>query len=265
MKAVILAGGFGTRISEESHLKPKPMIEIGNDPILWHIMKIYSYYGINDFIICAGYKQQIIKEYFANYALQRSDITFDFANSGAVTVHNNVSEPWKVTVVDTGYNTMTGGRVKRIQPYVNNETFLLTYGDGVADVNIDKLIRYHREHNKILTVTAVNPGQRFGVLGIDQDGNVSGFHEKRDADGELINGGYMVVEPQIFDYIDGDQIFFEKEPVERLVQEGQVAAYQHDGFWQCMDTQRDREKLEMLLASGSAPWVVWEKQGAGYR
>lgn len=260
MKAVILAGGFGTRISEESHLKPKPMIEIGNAPILWHVMKIYSYYGINDFIICAGYKQQVIKEYFANYALHRSDITFEFVNSGSITVHNNVAEPWRVTVVDTGYNTMTGGRVKRIQPYVDNETFLLTYGDGVADVNIDELICYHKEHQKILTVTAVNPGQRFGVLGIDQGGNVSSFHEKRDADGELINGGFMVVEPQIFDYIDGDHTFFEREPVERLVQEGQVAAYQHHGFWQCMDTQRDKEKLEQLLASGQAPWVVWERQ-----
>lgn len=259
MKAVILAGGFGTRISEESHLKPKPMIEIGNAPILWHIMKIYSHYGINEFIICAGYKQQIIKEYFANYALHRSDVTFDFTDGGRMLVHNNISEPWKVTVVDTGYNTMTGGRVKRIKPYVNNETFLLTYGDGVADINIDELIRYHREHKKILTVTAINPGQRFGVLEVNNDGNVCSFHEKRDADGELINGGYMVAEPEIFEYIEGDQTFLEKEPIERLVQQNQVAAYRHNGFWQCMDTQRDKEKLEMLLAEGKAPWVVWEK------
>lgn len=258
MKAVILAGGFGTRISEESHLRPKPMIEIGNDPILWHIMKIYSHYGINDFIICAGYKQQIIKEYFANYALHRSDVTFHFANNGSVTVHSNVSEPWNVTVVDTGYNTMTGGRVKRIKPYIGNETFLLTYGDGVADVNIDELVRYHKEHKKYLTVTAVNPGQRFGVLGINKEGNVKSFHEKSDDDGELINGGFMVVEPEVFEYIDGDQTFFEKDPVERLVAENQVAAYQHNGFWQCMDTQRDKEKLEMLLAQGKAPWVIWE-------
>ncbi len=259
MKAVILAGGFGTRISEESHMKPKPMIEIGNDPILWHIMKIYSYYGINDFVICAGYKQQIIKEYFSNYALHRSDVTFDCADGGKITVHNNVSEPWKVTVVDTGYNTMTGGRVKRIKNYVENETFLLTYGDGVADIDISELIRFHNGHKKILTVTAVNPGQRFGVLGVDGNGNVSSFREKRDTDAELINGGYMVAEPEIFNYIDNDQTFFEKEPIERLVRENQVAAYQHKGFWQCMDTQRDKEKLEMLLESGQAPWVVWEK------
>lgn len=258
MKAVILAGGFGTRISEESHLKPKPMIEIGNDPILWHIMKLYSHYGINDFIICAGYKQQIIKEYFANYSLHRSDVTFNLKNNGEITVHSNVSEPWNVTVVDTGYNTMTGGRVKRIKPYVGDETFLLTYGDGVSDVNIDELIKFHKDHKKALTVTAINPGQRFGVLAVGEDGNVNSFHEKRDSDGELINGGFMVVEPEVFDYIDGDGTFFEKEPVECLVKEGKVAAYRHEGFWQCMDTQRDKERLEMLLASGNAPWVVWE-------
>lgn len=258
MKAVILAGGFGTRISEESHLKPKPMIEIGNDPILWHIMKGFSFYGINDFIICAGYKQQIIKEYFANYALHRSDITFHFAENGNITVHNNVSEPWNVTVVDTGYNTMTGGRVKRIKSFVSDEPFLLTYGDGVADVNIDELIKFHKKQKKYLTVTAVNPGQRFGVLGVDKDGIVNSFREKRDDDGELINAGFMVAEPEIFGYIDGDETFLEKEPLERLVSENQVAAYIHNGFWQCMDTQRDKEKLEMLLASGKAPWIVWE-------
>ena len=258
MKAVILAGGFGTRISEESHLKPKPMIELGNAPILWHIMKIYSYYGINEFIICAGYKQQIIKEYFADYALNRSDVTFDFAKGGEITVHNNISEPWKVTVVDTGYNTMTGGRVKRIKEFVEGETFLLTYGDGLSDVNIQELVSFHKAHKKILTVTAVNPGQRFGVMVIGKNGNVTSFQEKRDSDGELINGGFMVVEPQIFDYIEGDFTFFEKEPVENLVKDNQIVAYQHDGFWQCMDTQRDKEKLEDLLEKGIAPWVVWE-------
>lgn len=257
MKAVILAGGFGTRISEESHLKPKPMIEIGGAPILWHIMKIYSHYGINDFIICAGYKQQVIKEYFANYYLHRSDVTFDFSDSGKIITHKNVSEPWKVTIVDTGYNTMTGGRVKRIAPYIN-DTFLLTYGDGVADVNINELIKYHREHKKILTVTAINPGQRFGVLGLDSDGNVNRFHEKRNQDAELINGGFMVAEPEIFDYIAGDDIFLEKEPLEQLVAEKQVAAYRHDGFWQCMDTQRDKETLERLLAENAAPWKMWD-------
>lgn len=258
MKAVILAGGFGTRISEESHLRPKPMIEIGGQPILWHVMKIYSAYGINDFIICAGYKQQIIKEYFANYYLHRSDITFDFQNGGAMTVHNNISEPWKVTIVDTGYETMTGGRIKRVAPYIGNETFLLTYGDGVANVNVEELIRFHRQKGRIVTITAINPGQRFGVLELDDDGGVLEFREKRDSDESLINGGFMVAEPQVFKYIDGDYTFFEKEPLERLAGEGQLAAYRHGGFWQCMDTQRDKERLEQMWNEGNAPWKIWE-------
>lgn len=258
MKAVILAGGFGTRISEESHLRPKPMIEIGGQPILWHVMKIYSAYGINEFIICAGYKQQIIKEYFANYYLHRSDVTFDFRDGGSMTVHNNVSEPWRVTIVDTGYDTMTGGRIKRIAPYVGNESFLLTYGDGVADVNIQELLRFHKEKGRTVTITAINPGQRFGVLELDDNGSVLEFREKRDSDESLINGGFMVAEPQVFDYIDGDYTFFEKEPLERLAKEGQLAAYHHRGFWQCMDTQRDKEKLEQMWNEGNAPWKIWE-------
>lgn len=257
MKAVILAGGFGTRISEESHLKPKPMIEIGGSPILWHIMKIYSFYGINEFIICAGYKQQKIKEYFSDYYLHRSDVTFDFTDGGAVTVHNNISEPWKVTIVDTGYDTMTGGRIKRIASYIDG-TFLLTYGDGVADVNIHQLIQYHKQKKKILTVTAINIGQRFGVLGLDDKGDVSRFHEKRSEDGNLINGGFMVVEPAIFNYINGDSVPLEKEPFEKLVEEGKVAGFRHKGFWQCMDTQRDKEKLEQLWNDNKAPWKVWK-------
>lgn len=258
MKAVILAGGFGTRISEESHLRPKPMIEIGGQPVLWHVMKIYSHYGINDFIICAGYKQQIIKEYFANYYLHRSDVTFDFNNGGSMTVHNNVSEPWKVTIVDTGYDTMTGGRIKRIAGYVDNEPFLLTYGDGVADINIKELIEFHNEKKPIVTITAINPGQRFGVLDLTDDGIVKEFREKQDSDESLINGGFMIAEPEVFGYIDGDATFFEKEPLERIAKEGKLAAYRHYGFWQCMDTQRDREKLQQLWDEGNAPWKIWE-------
>ncbi|MEY8492984.1 glucose-1-phosphate cytidylyltransferase [Lachnospiraceae bacterium 29-91] len=257
MKVVILAGGFGTRISEESHLKPKPMIEIGGQPVLWHIMKIYSTYGFHEFIICAGYKQQVIKEYFANYFLHRSDVTFDFSNSGEMTVHSHISEPWKVTVVDTGYTTMTGGRIKRIAPYIGDEAFLLTYGDGVADIRIDEVVKFHKAHKKILTLTTVNPGQRFGVLEVNKENLVTEFHEKRDSDGYLINGGFMVAEPELFHYIDGDQIFLEKEPLERLAEKGELAAYRHEGFWQCMDTQRDKEKLEMMWNTGAAPWKVW--------
>ena len=258
MKVVILAGGFGTRISEESHLKPKPMIEVGGHPILWHIMKIYSHHGFNEFIICAGYKQQMIKEYFTDYYIRNSDVTFDFTNGGAVTIHNNVSEPWKVTIVDTGYDTMTGGRVKRIAPHIGNETFLLTYGDGVADINIHELVDYHKQMGKMVTITAVNPGQRFGVLNITQDGTVAEFREKNDQDGDLKNGGFMVADPKIFGYIDGDDIFLEKEPLERIAAEGQLAAYRHEGFWQCMDTQRDKERLETLWSANEAPWKVWE-------
>lgn len=258
MKVVILAGGFGTRISEESHLKPKPMIELGGAPILWHIMKEYAYYGYNEFIICCGYKQHIIKEYFANYYLHNSDITFDFTNQNHIQVHSNVAEPWKVTLVDTGLNTMTGGRIKRIQPYCGNEPFMLTYGDGVSDVDIRALEAFHRSHGKTATITAVNVGQQFGVLKLEKNGTVSRFREKNSSDGGLINGGYMVLNPEVFDYIEGDSTVFEKAPMERLAAEGQLMAYRHDGFWKCMDTQRDKQQLEDLLADGQAPWKRWD-------
>lgn len=258
MKVVILAGGFGTRISEESHLRPKPMIEIGEKPILWHIMKEYSHYGFNDFIICLGYKQYMIKEFFSDYFLHMSDITFDLAENKMI-VHNNYSEPWKVTLVDTGLYTMTGGRVKRIKDFVGNETFMLTYGDGVSDVNIQDLLTFHRQHGKIATLTAVNVGQRFGVLDIDHaTEEIRAFREKSDSDGSRINAGYMVLEPEIFNYIEGDATVFEKEPLETVAKMGQLCAYRHDGFWQCMDTQREKEKLEKLWASGNAPWKVWD-------
>lgn len=257
MKVVILAGGFGTRISEESHLRPKPMIEIGGKPILWHIMKLYSFYGHNDFIICAGYKQHMIKQYFAEYYLHQSDITFDFTDENKMIVHNNVAEPWKVTIVDTGLNTMTGGRIKRVEKYVGGETFMLTYGDGVSNVNIDKLIKYHKQHGKIATLTAVNVGQRFGVLGISENNEINSFREKNDLDGSMINAGYMVLEPKIFDYIKDDRTVFEKEPLETIAKKGQLMAYKHDGFWQCMDTQRDKFNLEKQWNEGKALWKVW--------
>lgn len=257
MKVVILAGGFGTRISEESHLKPKPMIEIGSQPILWHIMKIYSHYGFHEFIICAGYKQHVIKEYFANYFLHTSDITFDFTNNNEMIVHHNVAEPWKVTVVDTGLDTMTGGRVKRIQKYVGNETFMLTYGDGVGNVDIGKLVAFHKSHGKLATLTAVNVGQRFGVLDLNADNVISSFREKHATDSSMINAGFMVFEPEIFDYIADDNTIFETETLERVAQEGQLMAYKHEGFWQCMDALRDKNQLEALWASGKAPWKLW--------
>ena len=257
MKVVLLAGGFGTRISEESHLRPKPMIEIGGKPILWHIMKYYSSFGFNVFIICCGYKQHVIKEWFANYYLHNSDITLDFTKGNEMTVHNNVAEPWKVTMIDTGLNTMTGGRIKRIQPYVGNEPFMLTYGDGVSNVDLNALVKFHQEHGKIATMTAVNVGQQFGVLEIDKDGTINKFREKNDSDGGVINAGYMVLNPEIFDYIDGDDTVFEKKPLETVAAEGQLKAYMHKGFWKCMDTQRDKEQLEKMIASGEAPWMVW--------
>lgn len=258
MKVVILAGGLGTRISEESHLKPKPMIEIAEQPILWHIMKLYSHFGFNEFIICAGYKQHIIKEYFADYYLHRSDITFDFSHDGVMTVHNNISEPWKVTVVDTGLNTMTGGRVKRIQPYIGNESFMLTYGDGVSNVDIGKLVAFHKSHGKLATMTSINIGQQFGVLEIDNTGKIIKFREKQKADGHAINAGFMMLNPEIFDYItEGDATVFEKKPLESVASMGELMSYSHDGFWQCMDTQRDKQQLEELWASGQAPWKVW--------
>lgn len=257
MKVVLLAGGFGTRIAEESYLKPKPMIEIGEKPILWHIMKLYSHYGFNEFIICCGYKQHIIKEWFADYYLHNSDITFDFTSSNRMTVHNNVAEPWKVTLIDTGLNTMTGGRIKRIQEYVGNETFLLTYGDGVSDVNIEKTVQFHKSHGKIITMTTVQPDGRFGVVDIDQNSVVKRFAEKNKSDVGWINGGFMVVNPAVFDYISGDGTIFEKEPLMNLSSDGQLMAYRHTGFWLCMDTQRDKEKLEELWQTGSAPWKIW--------
>lgn len=259
MKVVLLAGGYGTRISEESHHKPKPMIDIGGHPILWHIMKSYSHYGFNEFVICGGYKQHVIKEYFANYFLHRSDVTFDFANGGEMTIHNNVAEPWKVTVVDTGLNTMTGGRIKRVKDYIGNEPFMLTYGDGVCDIDIQKLLAFHKQSGKLATMTAVQPSGRFGALEIAKDNTIQSFAEKRKEDGGWINGGYMVLEPSVIDYIKGDTTVFEREPLETLASENQLVAYQYDGFWQCMDTMRDKEYLEKLLATNTAPWKVWEK------
>lgn len=257
MKVVILAGGYGTRISEESHLRPKPMIEIGGKPILWHIMKEYSYYGYNEFIICCGYKQNIIKQWFADYYLYNSDVTFDFADNNRMTVHSNVSEPWKVTLVDTGLDTMTGGRIKRIQKYVGNEPFMMTYGDGVSDIDINELVEFHKSHGKLLTLTAASLQQRFGVLDINDEDLVMSFREKSTDDGSKINAGYMVVEPEVFDYIDGDETVFEKEPMDKLLKKGQLVAYKFDGYWQCMDTKREHQKLEELWESGKAPWKLW--------
>lgn len=258
MKVVILAGGYGTRISEESHLKPKPMIEIGGNPILWHIMKCYSHYGFNEFIICCGYKGYMIKEYFADYYLHRSDITFDFTENNKMTIHSNISEPWKVTLVDTGLDTMTGGRLKRVQKHIGNETFMLTYGDGVSDVNINKLLDFHKQNNKIATITAVQPGGRFGVIDISEDDTtITAFTEKSKEDGGWINGGYMVLEARIFDYINGDDTFLEKEPLERLAKDRMLNAYKHNGFWQCMDTQKDKELLDHLWKENDAKWKVW--------
>lgn len=260
MKTVLLAGGFGSRISEESQFKPKPMIEIGGMPILWHIMKEYAYYGHNEFIICAGYKQEYIKEWFANYFLQTSDVTFDYTNGkNEMTIHENHSEPWKVTVVDTGYDTMTGGRIKRVQKYVGNEPFFMTYGDGVCDVNVNELLAFHQKHGKIATLTAVKLKQEKGVLNIGGDNAVKSFREKNIGDGAPINAGYMVLQPEIFDYIEDDSTVFEKEPMERLVEEGQLMSFIHTGFWQCMDNMREKEMLEKLLAADAAPWKKWNR------
>ena len=258
MKVVILAGGFGTRISEESYLKPKPMVEIGEKPILWHIMKEYSYYGYNEFIICCGYKQHVIKEYFADYYLHNSDVTFDFKAANKMTVHNNEAEPWKVTLVDTGLNTMTGGRIKRVRKYIGDEPFMLTYGDGVSDIDIGKLAEFHKSHGKMISITTVNIGQQFGVLDIDETGLVKAFREKSNGDGGVINAGYMVLEPTIFNYIEGDSTIFEKAPLENAAQNGQLMGYRHKGFWKCMDTKRDHEKLEKMWQDGTAPWKVWK-------
>lgn len=256
MKVVILAGGLGTRISEESHLRPKPMIEIGERPILWHIMKYYSTYGFNDFIICAGYKQYVIKEYFSDYFLHNSDVTFDLS-SNSMTIHNNNSENWKVSVIDTGLNTMTGGRVRRVRPYIGDETFMLTYGDGVCNVDLDALLAFHKAHGKTATLTMVNISEMKGVLEVENNGLITSFREKEERDASLINGGYMVFNKEIFDYLDSDETVLEKEPLGRLCSEGQLMGFNHNGFWQCMDTQREKNKLEELWASGRAPWKRW--------
>lgn len=259
MKVVILAGGKGTRISEESQYRPKPMIELAGKPILWHIMKEYSYYGFNDFIICAGYKQNMIKEWFADYFLYNCDVTFDYSTgSNEMTIHESHIEPWKVTVVDTGLNTMTGGRIKRIQKYIGNEPFMLTYGDGVCDVDIKKLVEFHKSHGKKATLTAVKLEQQKGILDIGGDNAVKSFREKNMSDGALINAGYMVLKPDVFNYIEDDQTVFEKEPLERLADEGELMSYTHKGFWQCMDTIREMEGLEKLLEVNKAPWKKWK-------
>ncbi len=256
---VILAGGFGTRISEESHLKPKPMIEIGERPILWHIMKIYSHYGFNDFVICLGYKGYCIKEYFAHYYLYESDVTFDFRCENRQVIHSHCAEPWRVTLVNTGLETMTGGRVKRVQKYIGNEPFFLTYGDGVGDVDIPATLAFHRQHGRYATVTATQPSGRYGALKLDAADVVRGFQEKPKGDGAWINAGFFVMEPQVFDYIAGDSTILEREPLEQLAQEGQLGAYKHDGFWQPMDTLRDKLALEKLWTTEKAPWKVWQK------
>ncbi len=258
MKIVILAGGFGTRISEESQFKPKPMLEIGEMPILWHIMKIYAAQGFNEFVVCAGYKQHVIKEWFRDYFLHTSDITFDFSKGNEIIVHKKNAEPWKVTVVDTGLNTMTGGRIKRIKKYIGDEPFMLTYGDAVGDIDVNKLVKSHKESGKLGTMTVYNFGQNKGIVEVESDGNVKAFREKDDIDGDLINIGFMVFQPEIFDYIDGDNTIFEKEPLHRIVSENQLNAYVHKGYWQCMDTKREKDKLEELWAKGQAPWKIWE-------
>ena len=255
MKAVILAGGLGTRISEESHLKPKPMIEIGGKPILWHIMKIYSTHGINDFIVCCGYKGYLIKEYFANYFLHMSDVTFDMANN-KMDVHQASAEPWKVTIVDTGDDAMTGGRLKRVARYIGSEDFCFTYGDGVADIDIRALVAFHRKQGRLATLTAVQPPGRYGALVIE-DGRVGHFEEKPLGDNSWINGGFFVLSPKVLDYIAGDATHWEREPLERLSAERQLSAYEHRGFWQPMDTLRDKNQLEQLWDSGAAPWKMW--------
>ena len=258
MKVVLLAGGLGTRISEESHLKPKPMIEIGGKPILWHIMKTYSTYGFDEFIICAGYKQHVIKEWFADYYLHNSDVTFDFTAGNKTVIHSNVSEPWKVTVIDTGLNTMTGGRVKRIQKYVKDEPFFLTYGDGVADVNIQKLLEFHKSHGKCVTLTTVNIAQQKGVLEIDEKNTITSFREKSNEDRALINGGFMVCNSEIFDYLEDDFTVLEKDPMRKLAEREELKSFYHKGFWQCMDTKREKDSLEEQWNTGHAPWKIWE-------
>lgn len=258
MKVVILAGGFGTRISEESHLRPKPMIEIGGMPLLWHIMRQYSYFGFNDFIICAGYRSYVIKEYFADYHLHRSDVTFDFSNNNKITIHSNIAEPWKVTIIDTGLNTMTGGRIKRVQKYIGDNPFMLTYGDAVSDININTLLDFHKSKGQIVTLTACRPEGRFGVLDIDDNNTVNAIAEKKKEDSRWVNAGFMVMEPAFFDMIEGDETALEKEPLEQAAALGQLNAYKHHGFWQCMDTMREKELLEKLWNSENTPWRLWD-------
>ena len=257
MKVVILAGGFGTRISEESHLKPKPMIEIGGRPILWHIMKIYSSHGFNDFVICLGYKAYCIKEYFAHYFLHESDVTFDFRTDNQRIIHSHTAEPWRVTLVDTGLETMTGGRVKRVAPYLDNEPFMLTYGDGVGDVNIRKLVEFHRKSGRLATVTTTQPSGKFGALNLSSESQVLSFQEKPRGDGHWINAGFFVMQPEVLGYLGDDTTVLEKEPLERLAADGELVAYKHHGFWQPMDTLRDKNHLEDLWKEGTAPWKLW--------
>lgn len=257
MKVVILAGGYGTRISEESHLKPKPMIEIGGRPVLWHIMKIYSHYGFNDFVICLGYKGYCIKEYFAHYFLHEANITFDFRDANERIIHSHTAEPWRVTLVDTGLETMTGGRVKRAAPYLDGEPFMLTYGDGVGDVDIRSLVEFHRSHGRLATLTATQPTGRFGALEVGDDNRIGTFQEKPVGDGSWINGGFFVLQPEVIDYIAGDPVMFEREPLEALARAGQLMAFRHGGFWQPMDTLRDKNHLEELWKNGTAPWKLW--------
>ncbi len=258
MKVVILAGGFGTRISEESTYKPKPMVEIGGMPILWHIMKGYSHYGFTEFVICAGYKQHIIKEWFADYFLHTSDVTFDFTQDNKMIIHDRHAEPWKVTIVDTGLNVMTGGRIKRVQKYIGDEPFLMTYGDAVCDVDIQKVVAFHQSHGKIGTLTAVTLEQQKGVLDIGGDNAVHSFREKNMSDGAPINAGYMVLNPEIFDYIEGDDTVFERTPLESIATQGELMSYKHTGFWQCMDTKREKDMLEKMWKQITAPWKAWE-------
>lgn len=258
MKVLILAGGYGTRISEETDIKPKPMVEIGGKPIIWHIMKIYSKYGYNDFGILLGYKGHVIKEYFANYFLYQSDVTIDLRNN-SMEILNNSSEPWKVTLIDTGIDTLTGGRIKRAQSFIGNESFMLTYGDGVGDIRIDELVSFHKSHRKALTMTSVQPEGRFGAIDIEHDNKISHFMEKPKGDGTWINAGFFVCEPRIFDYIeDGDETIFEREPLEQLARNGELFAYKHNGFWKCMDTVRDKTQLCNLWDNKQAKWKIWE-------
>lgn len=257
MKVVILAGGFGTRLSEETDVRPKPMVEVGGKPCLWHIMKLYSHFGFNEFIICLGYKGYMIKEYFAHYFLHQCDVTYDFCSNEQI-IHNKKVEPWKVTLVDTGLQTLTGGRIKRIRDYVGKSPFLLTYGDGVGDVNIAQVVKHHQERGILATVTAVQPAGRFGTLMIGENDSVRCFQEKPEGDGTWVNGGFFVLEPGVFDFVDGDDSVWEKDPMEKLAAQGQLTAYHHKGFWKPMDTLRDKIDLERMWSAGSAPWKLWQ-------